>query len=138
MFLLIFQIVIGWECDVDLFVKIFFMDFVFEVYDIICIWVFFCVVWVYLENGVLLWKCVVIFGFVIDFDCKKMLKLKGNIVVLIEIIDQFGVDVVCWCVVMVCLGMDFFFDKVQMKVGCCLVMKIFNVLKFVFGFGEGG
>jgi len=111
MLFLILYIVCGWECDFDLFVCIFLMDFNIYVYEIICIWLFLCVVCVYYENGILLWVWLMIFGFVVDFDCKKMSKFKGNVVVLIEIFDKFGMDVVCWCVVMVCLGMDLFFDE---------------------------
>lgn len=135
--LLILQFVGGWQCDEELWYFIVLFDLWLQGQDIICIWFFLIMLCFMFEDGCVLWKNVVIFGFIVDFDCKKMLKLKGNVVILVDVFDVYGLDVVWYWVVLSWFGMDVVFDLqnlIQVKIGWCFVIKVFNVVKFVLLF----
>src|SRR5439155_878393 len=85
---------------------------------------------VYFDYEVLLWCNVVIFGWVFDFDCKKMFKSKGNVVMLMYLFEQYGADAVRYWAARGRPGADTAFEPEQMKNGRRLAVKLLNASKF--------
>lgn len=61
-----------------------------------CGWFYILYVIVVMVYDMVLFKNVVFNGLVLDKNGQKMLKCLGNVVNLFEILSQYGVDVICW------------------------------------------
>lgn len=84
-------------------------------------------------KGRVLYRIVLIYGFVVDGEGKKMLKLEGNVILLFDIINEFGVDILrFWCVLV-----DYIIDmrilKEIIKQLIEIYRKIRNIVRFLFG-----
>jgi valyl-tRNA synthetase len=77
------------------------------------------------------WKHIMISGWVLDPDRKKMSKSKGNVVTPSQFIEEFGADAVRYWAGLARYGVDTAFDPGIMKIGRRLAMKLFNAGKFV-------
>ena len=100
-------------------------------HEIIRTWAFYTVVKSVLHHNEIPWKNVIISGWVLDPDRKKMSKSKGNVVVPNDLIEQYGADAVRYWAANARLGTDTANDEQVFKVGKKLVVKIFNASKFV-------
>jgi valyl-tRNA synthetase len=80
---------------------------------------------------------VVISGWILDPDRKKMSKSHGNVVTPEPLLDQYGADSVRYWAGRARLGVDTAYDEQVFKVGRKLCTKLFNASKFVLGRFEG-
>lgn len=101
-----------------------------QAHDIIRTWAFYTIVKSYHMHNTIPWKNIMISGFVLDPQGKKMSKSKGNTINPIEKTKQYGADVVRYAASSVKLGEDIPFKEKYLETGKKLVMKIFNASKF--------
>lgn len=101
-------------------------------FDIIFFWVVWMMMMQFVVVGDVLFCMVYVYGLVCDEKGVKMLKLKGNVIDLLMLIDEYGVDVLCFMLIsMVVMGCDFKLGLKYVEVNCNFVIKIWNVICFV-------
>ena len=125
------QIVARWGDPDEQMDRLFPMDIRPQAHDIIRTWAFYTIVKAMLHHDDVPWKNAIISGFVVDPDRKKMSKSKGNVVVPIDLIDNYGADAVRYWAARARLGADTIHDEKVFRVGKRLVTKIYNASKFV-------
>lgn len=125
------QIASHWSQDADRHAKLFPMDVRPQAHEIIRTWAFYTIVKAYLHEGEVPWRNIVLSGWILDPDRKKMSKSTGNVVTPEPLIDEFGADAVRYWPARARLGVDTAFDAQMFKVGKRLCMKLFNASKFV-------
>lgn len=131
------QIASHWYTNPDRHAKLFPMDMRPQAHEIIRTWAFYTIVKAYLHEGEVPWRNIVLSGWILDPDRKKMSKSQGNVVTPEPLIDQHGADSVRYWAARARLGVDTAFDEQMFKVGRKLVMKLFNASKFVSSRFEG-
>jgi valyl-tRNA synthetase len=124
------QIATQWAEDKERHAKLFPMDMRPQSHEIIRTWAFYTIVKAYLHDNEIPWRNVVISGWILDPDRKKMSKSQGNVVTPEPLIDQFGADAVRYWAARARLGVDTAYDEQVFKVGKRLCMKLFNASKF--------
>ena len=112
------------------FNKVFPMSLRMQAHDIIRTWTFYTIVKGLYNHNALPWKNIMISGFVLDAQGKKMSKSKGNAIDPIEIMDKYGADVVRYSASAVKLGEDLPFQEKYLETGKKLLTKLFNAAKF--------
>lgn len=131
------QIASRWVEDKERHAKVFPMDIRPQSHEIIRTWAFYTIVKAYLHEKQVPWHNVVISGWILDPDRKKMSKSQGNVVTPEPLIDQYGADSVRYWAARARLGVDTAYDEQVFKVGKKLCTKLFNASKFALGrFGE--
>ncbi len=103
-----------------------------QAHDIIRTWAFYTIAKALMHSNTIPWKEILISGFILDPDRKKMSKSKGNVVTPQHLIDNYGADSVRYWAARARLGVDTAFEEQIMAQGKKLVNKIFNASKFVF------
>jgi valyl-tRNA synthetase len=127
------QIASRWVEDKDRHSRLFPMDIRPQSHEIIRTWAFYTIVKAYLHEGVIPWKHVVISGWILDPDRKKMSKSQGNVITPEPLIDEYGADSVRYWAARARLGVDTAYDEQVFKVGRKLCTKLFNAAKFAIG-----
>lgn len=127
------QIATHWKDDMGRHQKLFPMDIRPQSHEIIRTWAFYTIVKAYLHENEIPWRNVVISGWILDPDRKKMSKSQGNVVTPEPLIDQFGADAVRYWAARARLGVDTAYDEQVFKIGKKLCTKLFNASKFAIG-----
>jgi valyl-tRNA synthetase len=127
------QIASQWVRNLDRHRKLFPMDIRPQAHDIIRTWAFYTIVKAYLHEGEIPWKNVVLSGWILDPDRKKMSKSQGNVITPEPLIDEHGADSVRYWAARARLGVDTAYDEQAFKVGKKLCTKLFNASKFAIG-----
>jgi valyl-tRNA synthetase len=113
--------------------RLFPMDVRPQSHEIIRTWAFYTIVKAWMHEREVPWYNVVISGWILDPDRKKMSKSQGNAITPEPLIDAFGADCVRYWAGRARLGVDTAFDEQVFKVGKRLATKMFNASKFVLG-----
>lgn len=127
------QIASRWVEDQDRHSRLFPMDIRPQSHEIIRTWAFYTIVKAYLHENTIPWKHVVISGWILDPDRKKMSKSQGNVITPEPLIDEYGADSVRYWAARARLGVDTAYDEQVFKVGKKLCTKLFNAAKFAIG-----
>lgn len=125
------QIGSGWPDDLERHRKLFPNDVRPQSHEIIRTWAFYTIAKAMLHEGMIPWKKVLISGWILDPDRKKMSKSKGNVITPMKLIEEHSADGIRYWAASARLGSDTAFDDKVLKVGKRLVTKIFNAGKFV-------
>ncbi len=125
------QIQSHWGVDPERHESLFPMDVRPQAHDIIRTWAFYTIVKAWAHENEVPWHHVVLSGWILDPDRKKMSKSKGNVVTPEDIIDDFTADGVRYWAARARLGTDTAYDPGVFKVGKRLVTKTFNASRFV-------
>jgi len=120
-----------WEKDAERHHKLFPMDIRPQAHDIIRTWAFYTIAKAALHENTIPWKHVILSGWILDPDRKKMSKSKGNVVTPMEFVEQYSADGVRYWASNARLGADTAFEPKMLKIGKRLVTKLFNAGKFV-------
>jgi valyl-tRNA synthetase len=101
--------------------------------EIIRTWLFDTVLRSHTLRGELPWKHVMINGWILDPERKKMSKSVGNVVTPMALLREYSPDAVRYWAAAASPGTDTAFDTGQMRVGRRLATKILNATRFVLG-----
>ncbi len=127
------QISSKWLLDPARHKKLFPADIRPQSHEIIRTWAFYTIAKAYMHEREIPWRNVVISGWILDPDRKKMSKSQGNVVTPEPLIDEFGADSVRYWAARARLGVDTAYDEQVFKVGKRLCTKLFNASKFAIG-----
>ena len=127
------QIGSGWAMDPARHDKLFPADVRPQSHEIIRTWAFYTIVKAMLHDGTIPWKHVLVSGWILDPDRKKMSKSVGNVITPMHLLDTYTTDGVRYWSSTARLGTDTAFDEKVLAVGKRLVTKIFNASKYVLG-----
>lgn len=133
------QIGSHWGLDAKRHPKLFPADMRPQSHEIIRTWAFYTIAKALLHEDKVPWHNVVISGWILDPDRKKMSKSQGNVITPMHLFDEHGVDGVRYWAASARLGADTAFDPQVFKIGRRLTTKLFNAAKFVLSHeGEVG
>lgn len=125
------QIGSHWIRDPERHARLFPADIRPQSHEIIRTWAFYTVAKAMLHEDSVPWRHVVISGWILDPDRKKMSKSVGNVITPAHLLEEYGSDAVRYWAASARLGTDTAFDEKVLKIGKRLVTKIFNAAKFV-------
>ncbi|MFP4523381.1 MAG: valine--tRNA ligase [Candidatus Woesearchaeota archaeon] len=101
-----------------------------QAHDIIRTWAFYTITKSYFHHNCVPWKNIMVSGFVLDKNGKKMSKSKGNVVDPTKLMELFGSDAVRYAASAVKLGDDLPFQEKYVETGKKTATKLFNAAKF--------
>ncbi|MBW2286203.1 MAG: valine--tRNA ligase [Deltaproteobacteria bacterium] len=127
------QIGSHWSLDAERHGKLFPADIRPQSHEIIRTWAFYTIAKAMLHEDEIPWRHVVISGWVLDPDRKKMSKSQGNVLTPMPLIEKFTADGARYWSASARLGTDTAADEKVFKVGKRLATKLFNAGKFVLG-----
>ncbi|WP_339045250.1 valine--tRNA ligase [Candidatus Mesenet endosymbiont of Agriotes lineatus] len=103
-------------------------------HEIIRTWAFYTIVKSHYHANSIPWRNIMISGWCLAHDKKKMSKSKGNVITPDSILNIYGADVVRYWAANSRLGVDTTFSEDIFKTGKRLITKIWNASKFVSSF----
>jgi valyl-tRNA synthetase len=124
----------GWPDDMTRHAALYPNDLRPQAHDIIRTWAFVTITRAFLEDGSIPWRHAAISGFILDPDRKKMSKSKGNTVLPVAPLDEYGSDATRYWAASSRLGVDTAFDPNVLREGKRLVTKIRNAARLVHGY----
>ena len=127
------QIATGWEFAPERHEKLFPMDVRPQSHEIIRTWAFYTITKAWLHHRHVPWHHVMISGWVLDPERKKMSKSKGNVVTPLRLLQTYSADAVRYWAARARPGVDTAYDETVFKVGQRLVTKLLNAGRFVLG-----
>jgi valyl-tRNA synthetase len=125
------QIAARWGEENGWMDRLFPMDIRPQSHEIIRTWAFYTIAKAMLHNDDVPWRNVVLSGWILDPDRKKMSKSRGKVITPMHLLDEYGTDAVRYWAGRARLGADTVFDEQVLKIGKRLVTKIYNAAKFV-------
>jgi valyl-tRNA synthetase len=125
------QISSRWLLDRERHGRLFPADIRPQSHEIIRTWAFYTIAKAMLHENTIPWRHVVVSGWILDPDRKKMSKSKGNVVTPMHLLEEYSADGVRYWAASARLGTDTAFDEKVLKIGKRLVTKLFNAGKFV-------
>ena len=125
------QISSHWVDDPDRHQRLFPADIRPQGHDIIRTWAFYTIAKAMLHEDVVPWHHMLVSGWILDPDRKKMSKSKGNVMTPLPLIEKYSADAARYWAASARLGADTAIDENVWKVGKRLVTKMFNAAKFV-------
>jgi valyl-tRNA synthetase len=125
------QIASGWHLEPERHGRLFPGDIRPQSHEIIRTWAFYTIAKALLHEGSFPWRHVVVSGWILDPDRKKMSKSRGNVLTPIDLLENHGADAVRYWAASARLGADTAFDEQVLKVGRRLVTKLYNAGKYV-------
>ncbi|HHG84398.1 MAG TPA: valine--tRNA ligase [Bacteroidetes bacterium] len=126
------QIASKWLVDPARHANLFPADVRPQSHEIIRTWAFYTIAKALLHEDKVPWDNVLVSGWILDPDRKKMSKSVGNVVTPEDFLDKFMPDGVRYWSAKAKLGVDTIFDEGVMKIGRRLVTKLYNAGKFVY------
>ena len=118
------QIGSHWGEDAERHAKLFPADVRPQAHEIIRTWAFYTIAKAMLHEDSIPWHHVLISGWILDPDRKKMSKSKGNVVIPTEPIERYGADSVRYWAASARLGVDTAIDEQVYKIGKRLSTKL--------------
>jgi valyl-tRNA synthetase len=125
------QIGSHWSLDDARHRRLFPADVRPQSHEIIRTWAFYTIAKAMLHEDTVPWHHVVVSGWVLDPDRKKMSKSVGNVVTPMPLLEKFTADGTRYWSASARLGTDTAADEKVFKIGKRLVTKIYNAGKFV-------
>jgi valyl-tRNA synthetase len=120
-----------WSLDDARHRKLFPADVRPQSHEIIRTWAFYTIAKAMLHEDTVPWHHVVVSGWVLDPDRKKMSKSVGNVITPMPMLEKFTADGTRYWSASARLGTDTAADEKVFKIGKRLVTKIYNAGKFV-------
>jgi len=127
------QIESRWAVDEERHKKLFPMDIRPQSHEIIRTWAFYTIAKAYLHHRDIPWYHVIISGWILDPDRKKMAKSLGNVVTPDDLLVKYSSDALRYWAARARLGVDTAYDETVFSKGKRLVTKLFNASRFVAG-----
>ena len=111
--------------------KLFPADIRPQAHEIIRTWAFYTIAKALLHQDTVPWKHILLSGWILDPERKKMSKSKGNTVTPLHLLEQNTADGVRYWAASARLGVDTAFDEKVFGIGKRLCTKLWNAAKFV-------
>src|SRR5438552_11630947 len=102
-----------------------------QAFEIIRTWLFYTVLKSHLHTQSLPWTDVMISGWGLDPKGKKISKRSGNFVEANKVIEKYSADALRYWAAGSTLGHDLRYNEQDVAAGRKIVVKLWNVLKFV-------
>jgi valyl-tRNA synthetase len=132
------QLATGWPDDPDRHQALYPMDIRPQSHEIIRTWAFYTIAMSHMHEASIPWKHVVISGWILDPDRKKMSKSKGNVITPVDLLEKYSADGVRYWAARARVGVDTAYDESIFQIGRKLVTKLFNASRFVSGIVGAG